>query len=159
MLVNILPGLVQNPPTDKIRNYERDDNSDTDSVAELEYKTGEDACAWECQSAQVNNLPGLIQNPPTDLIRNYETGDNSDTDSIAELGDYIGDDTCAWECRIALLRFSQNPPTDIWYHKLMNCHQTEDMDCMPHAVCYDCICLMPLIRITIPLYDGSPARL
>ena len=48
-----------------------------------------------------------------------------------------------------------------------------DMDCLPHAVCYDCICLMPLIWSTIPLfsdgdgtvtitgydggYDGSPA--
>ena len=57
----------------------------------------------------------------------------------------------------------------------MNCRQTEDMDCLPHAVCYDCVCLMPLIRITMPLfsdgdgtvnitgydgdYDGSPAGL
>ena len=57
----------------------------------------------------------------------------------------------------------------------MNCRQTKDMDCLPYAVCYDCICLMPLIRSTIPLlsdgggmvaitgydgdYDGSPAGL
>ena len=57
----------------------------------------------------------------------------------------------------------------------LNCRQTEDMDCLPHAVCYDCVCLMPLIRITMPLfsdgdetanrtgydrdYDGSPAGL
>ena len=140
---NIPPGLVQNPPTYKIQNYETDDYSDTDSVAELEYKTWEDACVRECWSALVNIPPGLVQNPPTDKIRNYETDDNSDTDSVVELGDYIGDDTCALECRIALLRFSQNPPTDIWYPKLMNCHQTEDMDCMPHVVCYDCICFMP----------------
>ena len=30
------------------------------------------------------------------------------------------------------------------YPKLMNCRQTEDMDCLPHAVCHDCVCLMPL---------------
>ena len=28
-----------------------DDNSDTDSVAELEYKTWDDACAWEFRNA------------------------------------------------------------------------------------------------------------
>ena len=30
-LGDIPPGLVQNPPTYKIQNYETDDNSDTDS--------------------------------------------------------------------------------------------------------------------------------
>ena len=104
-----------------------------------------------------------------------ETDDNSDTDSAAELEDYIGNDTCAWECRIALLRFYQNRPTDISYPALISCRQTEDMDCLTHAVCYDCICLMLLIRSTITLfsegdgmvaitgydggYDGSPAGL
>ena len=93
-------------------------------------------------------------------MRTYETDDNSDTDSAAELEDYIGNDTCAWECRIALLRFNQNRPTDISYPALINCRQTEDMDCLTHAVCYDCICLMPLIRSTIPLFsdgDGTVA--
>ena len=99
--------------TDKIRNYETDDNSDTDSIAELEYKTWEDACAWECRSAPVNIPPGLIQNPPTDIIRNYETDNNSDTDSVAELEYNTWDDTYTWECRIALLILIQNPPTDI----------------------------------------------
>ena len=142
--MNIPQGLVQNPPTGHIRNYETDDNSDTDSVAELECKTGEDACAWECHSVQVNVPPGLVQNPPTDIMRTYETDDNSDTDSAAELDDYIGNDTCAWECRIALLRFNQNRPTDISYPALVNCRQTEDMDCLPHAVCYDCTCTCTL---------------
>ena len=32
------------------------DNSDTDSVAELEYNTWNDACAWEFRSAS-GNLP------------------------------------------------------------------------------------------------------
>ena len=44
------------------------DNSDTDSVAELEYNTWNDACAWEFRSASGNLPPGLIQNPPTDLF-------------------------------------------------------------------------------------------
>ena len=212
-LGNIPPGLVQNPLTEIIRNYEMDDNSDTDSVAELEYKTLEDACAWECQSAPVNIPPGLIQNPLTDKIRKYETDDSSDTDSVAELEYSTWDDTCAWECRIALLILIQNPPTDImgtytendecsekfgrggcvdsslhppwicfgqqhcWgdgeiqnnantpirgsYPKLMNCRQTEDMDRLPHAVCCDCVWLMPLIRITMPLFsdgDGTVNR-
>ena len=75
--MNIPPGLVQNPPTDKIRNYETDNNSETDSVAELECKTGEDACAWECQTARVNVPPGLVHNPPKDIMRKCETDDNS----------------------------------------------------------------------------------
>ena len=112
-----MPGLIQNPLTDLIRNYETDDNSDTDSVAELEYKTWEDACTWECRSAPVNIPPGLIQNPPTDIIRNYETDDNSDTDSVAELEYNTWDDTCAWECWNAPVNIPpgliQNPPTDI----------------------------------------------
>ena len=202
-------GNIQNPSTYKIQNDDTDHGSDADSVVELKYKTWEDACAWRCRSALVNIPPGLVQNPPTGHIRNYETDDNSDTDSVAELEcktgevnvppglvqnsptgltddnsdtdsaaeleDYIGNGTCAWECRIALLRFNQNRPTDISYPALLICRQTEDMDCLTHAVCYDCICLMPLIRSTIPLlsegdgmvsitgydggYDGSPAGL
>ena len=77
-LGNIPPGLVQNPPTDKIPNYETDDNSDTDSVAELEYSAWDDACAGEFQNTLGNIPPGLVQNPPTDKIRNYEMDDNSD---------------------------------------------------------------------------------
>ena len=74
--------------------------------------------------------------------------------------DYIG---------IAILSFIQNPiwPRDISYPVLMNC--------LTHAVCDDCICLMPLLQSNVPLfsdgdgtvaiteydeaYDGSPAGL
>ena len=45
-----------------------DDNSDTDSIAEWENNTGDDACAWEFRNAPGNIPPGLIQNPPTDII-------------------------------------------------------------------------------------------
>ena len=34
------------------------DNSDTDSVAELEYKTWDDPCAWEFRNALGNAPPG-----------------------------------------------------------------------------------------------------
>ena len=44
------------------------DNSDTDSVAELEYNTWNDACAWQFRNVYGNLPPGLIQNPPTELI-------------------------------------------------------------------------------------------
>ena len=61
------------------RRLETDDDLDTDSVAELEYNTWNDACAWEFRSVSGNDLPGLIQNPPTDVIqnirRNLEMGD------------------------------------------------------------------------------------
>ena len=46
-------GLFQNPPTDIMQNIyrqsETDDDSDTDSAAELEYDFWNDACAWEFQ--------------------------------------------------------------------------------------------------------------
>ena len=84
-----------------------DDNSDADSVAELEYKTWEDACAWRYRSALVHIPPGLVQNPPTDKIRNYITNDMSDTDSVAELN-------CAGDYQNTLGNI-QNPPTcKIW---------------------------------------------
>ena len=37
------------------------------------------------------------------------------------------------------VEINQNRPTDISYPALMNCRQTEDMDCLPHAVCYNYI--------------------
>ena len=52
-----------------------DNNSDADSVAELEYKTWEDACTWRYWSTLVHIPPGLVQNPPTDKIWNYNTND------------------------------------------------------------------------------------
>ena len=91
-----------------------DDNSDADSVAELEYKTWEDACAWRYWSALVHIPPGLIQNPPTDKIRNYKTNDMSDTDSIAELNYSVWNDACAGDYQ-NMLGNIQNPPTcKIW---------------------------------------------
>ena len=79
-LVHILPGLVQNPPTDKIRNYKTNDMSDTDSVAELNYNAWDDACVGDYQ-----NTLGNIQNLLTCKIWNDDTDHGSDADSVAEL--------------------------------------------------------------------------
>ena len=61
------------------------------------------------------------------------------------------------------------------YPKTMDCLQTEEVNCLPHAVRYDSVCLMPLIWINMFLfsdgddtanrteydkdYDGSPVGL
>ena len=87
-----------------------DNNSDTDSFAELEYIAWDDACAGEFQNMLGNIPTGLVQNPPTDNIRNYETNDISDTDSVAELEYKTWEDACAWRCRSALV----NIPPD-WF--------------------------------------------
>ena len=90
-------GLIQNPLTEMIRDYESDVNSDTDSDAELDYKAGEDASRiWRCHSAPADIppadvLPGLIQNP-NDRTRRYDMVNNADTDSAAELEHKILED-------------------------------------------------------------------
>ena len=61
------------------------DNSDTDFVAELEYNTWNDACAWEFRSASGNLPPGLIQNPPTELVRNTRCYTDDD-ESLEKFG-------------------------------------------------------------------------
>ena len=160
---------------------ETDDNSDADSVAEWEYSTWDDACAWEFRNAPVNIPLGLIQNPPTDIIRNY-TDDDEYPEKFGRGGCvdstihppwfWLGQQYCRGDSEI---QNNANMTIRGSYPKLTNCRHTEYMDCLPHAVCYDCVCLMPLIWITMPLssdgdgtvnrtghdrdYDGSPAGL
>ena len=100
--------MVQNPPTGHLQHYETDDNSDADTVAELECNTGE-----------VNVSPGLLHNSTMGITRVHETDDDSDADSAVELKDYIANYICAWECRSALLRFNQNWPTDIRTYRIL----------------------------------------
>ena len=106
-------GLIQNPPTEMIRDYESDVNSDTDSDAELDYKAGEDASrTWRCHSAPadippVDVLPGLIQNP-NDRTRRYDKVNNADTDSATELEHKVWEDAANIPPGLV-----QNPPTDI----------------------------------------------
>ena len=93
-----------------------DNNSDTDSVAELEYSTCDYACAGEFQNTLGNIPPGLVQKPPTYKIHDYETDDCSDTDSVAELEYIVWDDACAGEFQNTLGNIPpglvQNPPTN-----------------------------------------------
>ena len=80
-----------------------DTGFDMGSEAEFEWKTRNDACAWECRSVSGNDSPELFQNLRTDMIQNVyrqsETDDDSDTDSAAELEYDTWNDACAWEFR------------------------------------------------------------
>ena len=178
--MDIPPGLIQNP-TDRTQRYDMVNNADTDSAAELEHKVWEDACAWKCQYAPANIPPGLVQNPPTDIIRTHTEND--------EYPEKFGRGECIdsslhppWICSghqhcwgDGDMQNYDNTAIAGLYPKTMDCLQTED--CLPHAVCYDSVCLMPLIRINMFLfsdgddtantcsieydkdYDGSPAGL
>ena len=107
-----------------------DDDSDTDSVAELEYKTWDDACAWEFRNTRGYTNMSLIQSPPTEMIRDYVSDVNSDTGSDAEL-DYKAreDASRAWRCHSAPADIPradippglvQNPTTDITRSNMKN---------------------------------------
>ena len=113
-----------------------DDDSDTDSVAELEYNTWNDACEWDFRSASENYLPGLFQNPPMDIIQNIyrqsETDDDSDTDSATELEYDTWNDACAWEFQSVSgndsPRLFQNPPTDMIQNIYRQSETDDDSD-------------------------------
>ena len=70
-----------------------DDNSDTGSVAELEWNTWDDACAWEFRGASGNFPPELYLNPPAELFRNnsYYTDDDGSPEGLRH-GGYV----CRW---------------------------------------------------------------
>ena len=100
-----------------------DDNSDTDSVAELEYSAWDDACAGEFQNMLGNIPPGLVQNPSTDKIRNYETDDNSDTDSVADYSAW--DDACAGDYQNTLGNIPLGLVQNLSTYKIQN-YETDD---------------------------------
>ena len=88
-----------------------EDNSDSDSVAELEYKTWDDARAWEFRNARGNTNVDLSQNSRIEMNREYVSDVDTDTDSDAEL-DYKAK-KCAlrtWKCRCAP---ADVPPADV----------------------------------------------
>ena len=79
-----------------------EDNLDTDSIVELEYKTWDDARAWEFRNARGNTNVNLSQNSRMEMNREYVSDVDTDTDSDAEL-DYKAK-KCAlrtWKCRCA----------------------------------------------------------
>ena len=82
-----------------------DDNSDTGSVAELEWNTWDDACAWEFRSASGKFPPELDLNPPAELLRNncYYTDDDGSPEGLGH-GGYVDGGIypprlCLWQQR------------------------------------------------------------
>ena len=65
-----------------------DYDSDTDSVAELEFNTWDEACALEFRIAPGNIPPGLFQYFPAELIRNTSgcTDDDESPEGL-DMGD------------------------------------------------------------------------
>ena len=57
-----------------------EDNSDTDSVAELEYKTWHDVGACEFRNARGNTNVNLSQNSLMEMNREYVSDVDTDTD-------------------------------------------------------------------------------
>ena len=62
-----------------------EDYSDTDSVAELEYKTWDEARAWEFRNAQGYTNVDLFHNSRMNMNREYVSNVDTNTDSDAEL--------------------------------------------------------------------------
>ena len=58
------------------------------SVAELEWNTWDDACAWEFRSVSGNFPPELVLDPPAELSRNtsYYTDDDGSPDGLGHVG-------------------------------------------------------------------------
>ena len=100
-----------------------DDNSDTDSVAELEYKTWDEACVWEFRNARGNTNMDLFQSSLMEMNREYVSDVDTDTDSDAEL-EYKARKYAlqTWKCHSAPADFPradvppgfiQNPTSDM----------------------------------------------
>ena len=88
-----------------------EDHSDTDSAVELEYKTWDDASAWEFRNARGNTNVNLSQNSWMEMNREYVSDVDTDADADAEL-DYKAK-KCAlwtWKCRCAP---ADVPPADV----------------------------------------------
>ena len=82
-------------------------------------------------------------------------GGGCDDSSIHPPQFCLGQQHCRWNSEI---RNNTNMTIRGSYPELTNCCHTEDMDYLPHAVCNDCVYLMPLIWLTMPLSsDGDGA--
>ena len=86
-----------------------ENNSDTDSVAELEYNTWDDARAWEFRNARGNMDVSFSQNSRIEMNREY----------VSEIDTVIGSDAVynakkrasrRWECQCTPADF---PPADV----------------------------------------------
>ena len=93
-----------------------EDYSDTDSVAELEYKTWDEARAWEFRNARGYTNVNLSHNSRMDMNREYVSDVDTNTDSDAEL-DYTATKcalrTCKCCCALADVLPADVPPADV----------------------------------------------
>ena len=96
-------------------------------MAELEWNTWDDACAWELQNASGNFPPDSAVALPAVILK----------DSVY----------CIEDVNVRRLN-----------HRHTICWHTDVTDSRPLAVCYDCLCLISLLRTMMSLsYDGDGA--
>ena len=134
-----------------------DFDSDTDSIAELEYNIWDDVCAWEFRNAPGNMFDELIRNT------SYYTDDDESPEGFGHEG-YV--DAGIYPPRLCLLQRHNRLDNGIrnddslsihrLYHKQTNYWQVDDMDYPSPVVCYDWKCVMSLIWAMMFLsHDGD----
>ena len=152
-------------------------NSDEGSVAELEWNTWDDACAWEFQ-----NTPGVF--PPDSAVA-HPAGILKDSVYCIEDSGFPEWDVCCtghdiyryrhryvdgaiYLARLCLLerpgprdiRERNDENVNVWRleHRHTICWHTGVTDSRPLTVCYDCLCLISLLRTMMSLsYDWDGA--
>ena len=140
------------------------DNSDTGSVAELEWNTWDDACAWEFMSASENLPPELDLNPPAELLRNnsHYTDDDGSPEGLGHGGYVDGGiyppQLCLWQQPSLWDSGIRNDDSMIIQrlnHKLTIYWHIDDMDSLSPTVCYNCMCLISLTWTMMSLSYGD----
>ena len=152
-------------------------NSDEGSVAELEWNTWDDACAWEFQNMSGHFSPDSAVALPAVILKHsvycIEDCGFPEWDVCC-----TGHDMCGYrhgyvdgDIYLTRLCFLGCPgPRDIrelddedvnvrrLNHRHTICWYTDVTDSRPLAVCYDCLCLISLLRTMMSLsYDGDGA--
>ena len=106
--------------------------------------------------------PGLFQNPPTDIMRTNmmneeypeKFGHEECIDSNLHPPLICSEHQHGWGD--GDMQIYDNMAMAELYPKTIDYLQTEEVDCLSHAVCYDSAVLMPLIRINRVLFsDGD----
>ena len=148
----------------RARKYQYELNTDTDSDAELDYKARKYALrTWRCHRApaDLHVPPGLVQNPTTDMTRSNM--DNDENPEKCEHEEWINRNLHSpWICANHQHGWENSDMQiyDImyiaeWYPNTMDCLQPEEGNCLPHAVCYDSVALMPLIQTNRVLFSNG----
>ena len=137
-----------------------DYDSDTDSIAELEFYTWDDACVWEFRNTPEVFPPEIIQYSPAEGIwhKHSSADDDKYPEKLGHVG-YADSDTVSHHGHIGQqenreeseMRNTSGLNIQRLYHKLTN-----EMDYPPSVVCYDWKHVMLLIRIMMSLsHDGD----